>query len=187
MISYEELVRALDELNGRAPARQRQEIQPKASGSLPKAAPAPAKAASQPAMPVADLAKSGADLAMSGADLDEEFGAPIPADELSPLVTDVPEPGEAFEVLTEEPLPPPPADVAGEDAFDILSETELPPPPAADPAAPGGSYEVLGDQAFSGFFEGDAPGEPVAGEFAGAPTPPPDEEFEFDLPPPPPA
>jgi hypothetical protein len=172
MIPYEELVQALNELNGHAPARPRQEVQPKASGSLPKAAAAPAKAPSQPAMPAVDL--------------DDDFGAPLPADEYSPLVTDVPEPGEAFEVLTEEPLPPP-SEIAGEEAFDILSEAELPPPPADEVAsAPGGSYEVLGDQAFSGFFEGDAPMEPISGELADIPTPPPEDEFELDLPPPPP-
>lgn len=176
MIPYEELVQSLDELNGRAPARPKQESKPKTAGNLPKAAGNLPKAASQPAMPAIDPY--------------DDFGAPLPADEASPLVTDVPEPGDSFEVLTEEPLQPP-AEDAVEDSFDILSESELPPPaddlaPAAgELAAPHADYEVLGDQAFSGFFEGDAPGA-VAEDLADAPTPPPEEEFEFDLPPPPP-
>jgi len=178
MIPYEELVQSLHELNGRVPARQREESKPRVSGSLPKAAAPPAKAPSQPAMPAVDPY--------------DDFGAPLPADEVSPLVTDIPELGDSFEVLTEEPLPPP-AEGAMEDAFDILSETELPPPPdelapaAGDlPAPSAADYEVLGDQAFSGFFEGDAPGG-VIEDIADAPTPPPEEEFDFDLPPPPPA
>ncbi len=160
MIPYEELVKALDELNGRAPARPKQEFKPKASGSLPKAQSQPALRAVAP---------------------EEDFGAPLPA--AAPVTTEVPELGDSFEVLTEEPMPPT-AEAAPED-FDILSESELPPPPAAAPAE-GQGYEVLGDQAFSGFFDGDAPGAPVDGELADAPTPPPEDDFDIDLPPPPP-
>ena len=166
MISYDELVKALDELNGRAPARPKQEVQPKVSGGLPKAAPQPARQAA--ALP------------------DDYFDEAEPA---VPMTTEVPDVADAFEVMTEEPLPPANEAVA-EDSFDILSESELPLPPA-DGTAQGGDYAVLGDQAFSGFF--DENGQPQAGapdgveeeDLADLPTPPP-EDFDIDLPPPPP-
>lgn len=168
MISYDELVMALNELNGRAPARPKQETQPKVSGGLPKAAPESARKA----------------VALPDDDFDDS--EPIAA---VPMTTEVPEAGDAFEVMTEEPLPPLNEAVA-DDSFDILSESELPAPPA-DVADAGGEYAVLGDQAFSGFF--DENGQPQAGapdgmeeeDLADLPTPPP-EDFDIDLPPPPP-
>jgi len=164
MISYEELVKALDELNGRAPARSKQEVKPKVSGGL-------AKAPAQPAR--REVVE----------EVEEDFSYSIPS--ASPVTTEIPELGDSFEVLTEEPLPPVSEPVA-EDSFDILSETELPPPPAEPPSQ--GGLEVLGEQAFSGFFEENeqapAAAPEVEEDLFDLPTPPPD-SFDIDLPPPP--
>ncbi|PKN24127.1 MAG: hypothetical protein CVU65_12700 [Deltaproteobacteria bacterium HGW-Deltaproteobacteria-22] len=180
MISYEELVTALDELNGRVPARPKQELKPKVSGGLPKAQ-------SQPAMNAVAAEEQFDDV---------DFSIAMPA-AVAPVTTEVPELGDAFEVLTEEPLPPASQDVE-DDAFDILSEAELPPPPPE--ASSQGDLEVLGDQAFSGFFDENAPVDEAAPgaeeDLFDLPTPPPEgmdvdmpppPEDDFDLPPPPPA
>ncbi|PKN46023.1 MAG: hypothetical protein CVU59_07265 [Deltaproteobacteria bacterium HGW-Deltaproteobacteria-17] len=126
---------------------------------------------------------------------DVDFGEALPA-AVAPMTTEVPELGDSFEVLTEEPLPPASQDV-GDDSFDIMSEAELPLPPEPPPQ---NELEVLGDQAFSGFFDENAPvGEAAPGaedDLFDLPTPPPEgldidlpppPEDDFDLPPPPPA
>lgn len=182
MIPYEDLVAALDEMNGRVPAAAKPAAKARETGSMRKASePQVAAFREQPTM-AADIS-----------DLFEEPQAPEPLRDVSlvtaepemmdmmPLATAEPEPQEAFEVLTEEPLAPPPPGEAAND-FDILSESELPPPPAAP--GPQAADDVLGDNAFSNFFKS-SPNNPSENELFDAPTPPPEDSDDDFLPPPP--
>ncbi len=189
MIPYEDLVAALDEMNGRAPVAARPERKSRETGSVQRAASTPRAAAypEQPTMTadVSDLLEEPA-LAAVEPVRDISMVTAEPDMDMLPLATAEPEPGDAFEVLTEEPLPPP-AD--GVDGFDILSESELPPPPAPPPADGQGHLdEVFGENAFSNFFDSgpEAPAGNVQEEndLYDAPTPPPEDSGEF-LPPPP--
>ncbi len=184
MIPYEELVLALDELNGKIPARQR----PPQPGPRERVVSAPAQQA------VAESWDEPAEEDEWPSFVEE---APLTMEPLAATMEPEEDPYDDFpaapepapELMSEplpEPMPEPMPEMGMEENFEILAEESLPLPPA-EPVE-GAGFDVLGDQAFSGFFEEPSSqaqdGAPVGNEdLYDLPTPPPVDE---ELPPPPP-
>lgn len=180
MIPYEDLVAVLDEVNGRV-TTPKTVAKNRVTGSM--------RTASEPqSVAIPESSTVTADVS----DLFEKPSAPVQLRDISlvtaepeeepdmiPLATAEPELQESFEVLTEEPLPPPAEDASD---FDILAESDLPSLPPPDKTSQ--LDEVLGDNAFSHFFES-AQEENVSNELFDAPTPPPEDSNDDFLPPPP--
>lgn len=182
MIPYEDLVAVLDEVNGRVTtsktAAQHRETGSMRTASEPQRVAIPES--STVTAEVSDLFEEPAapaqlrDMSLLTAEPEEE------EPDMIPLATAEPELQESFEVLTEEPLPPPAEDASD---FDILAESDLPSLPT--PEKPSQLDEVLGDNAFSHFFESAQDEKNVSNDLFDAPTPPPEDSNGDFLPPPP--